>query len=163
MHITPIKRRITPFIAVWLGLTSPALLAGPHGPDVTGRWQFVDDLSGIEIAACAAPDEGLCARLVVLPKEAAALPDAQRRRLCGATIIGSLKAAKPKWRGELVRLEGWVIDPEDLLKSAKPERHNAAMVLLSGARAKLDVRGPMGLSLESHAMTRSVVPAAACE
>jgi hypothetical protein len=158
MNIVFIIRRTTPFIFMfWLGVTTKAWAAEP-----TGRWLFVDDGSGVEIRPCPIAADGLCGTLVQLPKSAASLTLAQRKQLCGITIIGALKIGTSK-QGEKIRLEGWVIDPEDLSKTEHPKRYATSLVVTSNVSAKLDVRGPFNFVLESYRLIRPVVPAKVCE
>jgi hypothetical protein len=153
-----IFRRTTPFfLASWLGLMAVAPAAEPKG-----RWLFVNDGSGVEIAPCPIATDGLCGALVQLPKSAASITPAERKELCGLTMLGALKAGKPK-KDELLRLEGWVIDPEDLAKTDKPKRYNVSLVMSSDVSARLDIRGPLGIVLESHRLMRPVAAATACE
>jgi hypothetical protein len=150
--------RTTPFIFLpWLGVVAVAAAAEP-----TGRWQFVDDGSSVEIAPCTLAADGLCGALVRLPKRAAPVTPAERKQLCGMTMIGSLKAGTPK-PGEQARLLGWVIDPEDLARTNQPKRHAASLVLTSNVSARLDVHGPLNVVLESHRLMRPIAPGPACE
>ncbi len=158
MNIIFIIRRTTPFIFIFLlNVASTAWAAEP-----TGRWLFVDDGSGVEIKPCPIAADGLCGTLVQLPKSAASLTPAQRRQLCGVTIIGALKIGTPKL-SEQIRLEGWVIDPEDLSKTEHPKPYAASLVVTSNVSAKLEVRGPFNIVLESYRLIRPVVPAMVCE
>jgi hypothetical protein len=151
-------RRTTPFFLVsWLGLVAGASAAEPNG-----RWLFVDDGSGVEIAPCPVAADGLCGTLVQLPNSAASITPAERKQLCGVTMLGALKVGKPK-KDELIRLEGWVIDPENLAKTAEPTRYDVSMVMTSDVRARLDVRGPLGMVLESHPLMRSPASAPTCK
>jgi hypothetical protein len=142
---------------IWLCFANPVRAADP-----TGRWLFADDGSGIEISACAAPTEGLCGKLVQLPKTDISITPTLRKQLCGATIIGALKnsAANP---AEQFRLDGWVIDPEDLGKTDNPKRYVASLIVLSPVRAHLNVLGPFNLVLQSHRLIRPVLHTKACE
>jgi hypothetical protein len=152
-------RRITPFL-----MSSVALVATAQVPvEPTGRWQFVDDNTGIDIAHCADPATGLCARIVRLPKTASGLTEREQRLLCGSLLLGDLKPATNPGRGELVRFQGWVVDPEESLKSATPKRYSARWVLTSPVQARLDVQGPLGIVLESHALMRAVASGSECD
>lgn len=151
--------RTTPFVlAAWLWLAAFAA----SGVQPTGSWLFVDDASGIEVAPCPLADDGLCGNLVTLPKSAESLATALRRQLCGLTLLGSLKTSIPG-KGERLRLDGWVVDPEDLAHHQTPRRYSASLILLSQVGARLDVRGPLGIVLESHRLMRPVAVAPACE
>ena len=151
--------RITPFIAASIWIVPVAWA----DPDPAGYWQFVDDSTGVEIAACADPKVGLCGRIVHLPKAASALPPAQQQQLCNLVMIGALKASAPKGRGELQRFDGWVIDPEERLKTAVPKRHAGSLVLTSEVGARLEVQGSLGIVVERHALMRTIVPGSRCE
>jgi hypothetical protein len=167
MNSAHFMRRTTPFIALASLVAATATATPSATPSATaaepkGRWLFVDDGSGVEIAPCATAVDGLCGMLVQLPKSAAALSPAQRKQLCGVAMIGALKTATPK-AGEQARLEGWVIDPEDLARTDRPKRYAASLVLTSEVSARLDVHGPFNIVLESHRLLRPVAAAAACE
>jgi hypothetical protein len=150
--------RTTPFVVFsWWGIAAAAT-----APEPTGRWLFVDDGSGIEIAACPAATDGLCGTLVQLPRSAAPITGAERKQLCGLTMLGSLKVGDPK-RNELLRLDGWVLDPETLRRTDQPKRYAASLIITSEVSARLDVRGPLNIVLESHRLMRPVAPVAACE
>jgi hypothetical protein len=159
MLLISIVRRITSFIItlLWLGVSAPVLAT-----ELTGHWMFVDDGSGVEIKPCPIAGEGLCGVLSQLPKSAAALTPTQRKQLCGVVMIGALKIGKPK-AGEQMRLEGWVIDPEDLVKAEQPKRYATSFIMTSNSNARLDVRGPFNIVLESYRLTRPVAQAAVCE
>lgn len=158
MTLASICGRTTPYIfAPWLGIATPASAAEP-----TGQWLFVDDGSGVEIAPCPAAADGLCGTLVKLPKTAASIPPTERKRLCGLTMIGALKASMPK-AGDQMRLDGWIIDPEELARTDQPKRYVTSLVLTSAVNARLDVRGPFSIVLESHRLMRPVAPAVVCE
>lgn len=148
----------TPFMfTTWPGAVAAASAAQP-----TGRWLFVDDASGIEIAPCLVASDGLCGTLVKLPKSAEPLAAELRKQLCGLTILGSLKVSKPE-RGERQRLDGWVLNPEDVARTAAPRRYEVSLIVMSEVSAKLEVRGPFGIVLESHRLMRPVAPAVSCE
>jgi hypothetical protein len=150
--------RTTPFILLfWLCTVNPARAAEP-----IGRWLFVDDGSSIEISPSPTPAEGLCGKLIQLPKTDTSITPAQRKQLCGITIIGALKISKAKPE-EQIRLEGWVIDPEDLAKTDNPKRYAASLVVMSPVSAKLDVHGPFNIVLQSHRLIRPVLQTKACE
>jgi hypothetical protein len=158
MKSTFIYGRTTPFfISLWLGISVAATATEP-----TGRWLFVDDGSTVEIATCTTAADGLCGTLVQLPKSAARITPAERKRLCGLTMLGSLKVANPK-KDELLRLDGWVLDPEDLAQTDQPKRYAASLIMTSHASARLDVRGPLNVVVESHRLIRPAAPAAECE
>jgi hypothetical protein len=158
MISTFINRRTTPFILIfWLSGAPTAWATEP-----TGRWLFVDDGSGVEIKPCPIAASGLRGTLVQLPKSAASLTLAQRKQLCGVTIIGALKIGTPKL-DEKIRLEGWVIDPEDLSKTEHPKRYPTSLIVTSNVSAKLEVRGPFNIVLESYRLIRPVVPGTVCE
>jgi hypothetical protein len=149
--------RTTPFIsALLLGPLAVAAVAEPKG-----RWLFVDDGSVVEIAPCPITADGLCGTLVQLPKRAAPISALERKRLCGLTMLGALEVGKPK-KDELLRLEGWVVDPEDP-QTDPPKRYGASVIMTSDVSARLDVRGPLGIVLESHRLMRPVASATACE
>jgi hypothetical protein len=158
MQFIFIIRRTTPFIfLLWLCIVNPTWATEP-----TGRWLFVDDGSGIEISPCPTPAEGLCGKLVQIPKTDASITPAQRKQLCGITIIGALKIGTAK-QGEHIRLEGWVTDPEDLAKTDNPKRYAASLVVVSPVSAKLDVHGPFNIVLQSYRLIRPVLQTKACE
>jgi hypothetical protein len=149
--------RTTPFfLASWLGLVVGASAAEPKG-----RWLFVDDGSGVEIAPCAIAADGLCGTLVQLPKSVTTITPAERKQLCGLTLLGALKVGKPK-KSELLRLEGWVVDPEDPQTDPR-KRYDVSLIMTSDVSARLEVRGPLGIVLESHRLMRPVVSATACD
>lgn len=145
-----------------MGLSTLLLASACTEPDVTGHWQFVEDGSVVQIAPSSPPDPKWCAKLVRLSKEAAALPPEERRALCGLVIVGDLKPAKNQRKGEPPRLEGWVLDPEELLKSEKAERYPASLVLVSEERARLDVHGPAGVFYASYVLWRVQAPSEPC-
>lgn len=158
MKFSFIFGRTTPFASLlWWGVAAAAM-----APEPTGRWLFVDDSSGIEIAACAAATDGLCGTLVQLPKSAAPITGAEREQLCGLTMLGSLKVGEAR-KNELLRLDGWVINPEDLGRTDQPKRYAASLIITSEVSARLDVRGPLNIVLESHRLMRPVAPIAACK
>jgi hypothetical protein len=161
MSTAKLMRRTTPFVFS-ASLAAATATASATAAEPQGRWLFADDGSGVEIALCAAAGDSLCGRLVQLPKSAASLSAAQRKQLCGVVMIGSLKTVTPK-AGEQVRLEGWVIDPEDLARTDAPKRYTASLALTSNVSATLSVHGPFNIVLESHRLLRPVAPAAACE
>jgi hypothetical protein len=155
-------RRITPFIfpflfLLWLSSVNLVWAAEP-----TGRWLFIDDGSSIEISPCQAPEQGLCGKLVQLPKTDPSITPVQRKQLCGLTILGELKISKAKPE-EQIRLEGWVIDPEDLSKTDNPKRYPASFVVMTPVSAKLDVHGPFNIVLQSHRLIRPALQAKACD
>ena len=136
-------------------LTAADALASP---EITGRWLFIDDQSAIDIAPCADTQQGMCARLIALSKQAASLSPQERQKLCSAYILGELKPMMSRAPSAVIRWEGWIIDPEDLLKKTDPIRYRAAFDLLSPVRARLSVLGPLGISYESHQLMRPVIP-----
>ena len=149
-------RRTAPFILFFLVFHGAAAAADPKG-----LWLFVEDGTGVEVAPCAGTPGELCGVIVQLPRDAATLPPSIQRKLCGAAILGSLKPGQAA-RGVVVRLDGWVIDPEALIEQAHPQRYAASLVLLSDARARLDVRGALDIVLERHELMRAIVPAKKC-
>jgi hypothetical protein len=158
MTFISINERTTPFIfLLWLSVATTALATEP-----TGRWLFVDDGSGIEIKSCPIAADGLCGMLIHLPKSAASITPAQRKQLCGITMIGALKVGMPK-PGEQTRLEGWVINPEEFAKTDQPKRYATSLIVTSNASARLDVRGPFSFVMESHRLMRPATPVLACE
>jgi hypothetical protein len=157
MNKAPIYGRTTPFLVVsWLGLVMVASAAEPKG-----RWLFVDDGSGVEVAPCPIAADGLCGTLVQLPKSSGSISAAERKQLCGLMMFGALKPGKPK-KNELLRLEGWVADPE-ALQTDPPKRYDVSWIMTSDVSARIEVRGPLGIVLESHRLMRPVASAAACE
>ncbi len=150
--------RIVPFaVASWLGLVAPVFAA-----ELKGLWLFVDDGSGVEIGPCPIAANGLCGTLVQLPKSAASIAAAERKQLCGMTLLGELKAGKPK-KDELLRLDGWVLNPEDLAQTDKPKRYDASLIMISEVSARLDVRGPFSIVMESHKLKRALASPRVCE
>ena len=149
-------RRTAPFIILMLVFHGAVAAADPRG-----LWLFVEDGTGVEVAPCAGTPGELCGVIVQLPRDAAALPVSSQSKLCGAVLMGSLKPGQAV-RGEVVRLDGWVIDPEALFEQAHPQRYAASLVLLSDVRARLDVRGAFDVVLESHELVRAIAPAKKC-
>jgi hypothetical protein len=127
-----------------------------------GQWLFVSDGSGIDIGPCPIAADGLCGVLVKLPKATTPITPTERKQLCGMTMLGSLKFAAPK-PSEQFRLDGWVLDPEDLARTDQPKRYSASFVMTSDMNARLDIRGSLNIVIESHRLMRPVAPSPACE
>jgi hypothetical protein len=152
------SRWTTPFIfALAFSATQAASTA-----QVAGRWLFVDDGSGIEIAPCPIATDGMCGALVQLPKSTANVTPDQRKQLCGFMMLGALKLTKPK-KEELLRFDGWVVNPEDLAKTDRPKQYDVSLILISDLSARLDVRGPLGIVLETYRLTRSSTLTQVCQ
>lgn len=141
-------------------LITAATAAGAAAADPRGYWQFADG-TGIEVRPCVAAATTLCGVITRLPADAAALPASDREALCGAALLGDLRGAKPE-TGELARLDGWVIDFDSMSSHNVAPRYAASLVVLSETRARLEVRGTLGIVLGRHPLTRAAAPGARC-
>lgn len=139
---------------VLLALTSPA------DAGMLGRWLFADDGTVIDIQPCPGANGDLCAVIAELPSDAADLPPDQRLLLCGSRLMGGLRPSHKAV--EAKRLDGWIVDPEERLGGKEPERHPASLMVISENQARIDVRGPLDIVVESHVLTRSIAPIAGC-
>lgn len=148
--------RTTPFI-VLTGLFATPALAEPRG-----HWLFIGDGTGIEVNSCEDGAAALCGVITRLPKSAATLPPEDRKAVCGVALLGDLRPAKAK-DGERARLDGWVIDVDSMTPEGKAPRYAANFVVLSETRARVDVRGALGIVLERHQLMRALTTITNCK
>lgn len=148
--------RITSFIFI-AGFFASRASAEPRG-----HWVLADDGTGIEVRACDTSVTSLCGVITRLPKSAAALPTEDRKTLCGSVLIGDLRPAKAG-EDELARLEGWVDNMESTSAPGKALRYPASFVVLSAARARLEIRGTFGIVIDRFPMLRPLTPVNNCK
>jgi hypothetical protein len=142
------------FLARWL--------ANAAFTELRGHWRFVDHGIGIELRWPSTGAATLCGAITQPPRSAAAMPTEDRRALFGLALLGDLQPPKTK-EGELARLEAWVDDIDSMTPEGKARRYAASLVVLSGVRARLDVRGALGIVIDRFQPARARRPITDCK
>lgn len=146
--------RCTP--SIFIVLRATAASSGTAG--VTG-WS-ADDGTVIDVRPCTETSPDLCATITKLSDSTANLQPAQQASLCGSLLMGDLCPAKSS--AHSMRLDGWIVDPEERMTTNEPERHAATLSLVSNNQARIEVRGSLGIVVESYRLSRLIVPVGTC-